>query len=108
MWTAYCKLIRRSTKSFFGDESVTDHLRNIIAKNLGVHDVPDAFFFFPEELGGLGLRNPFINLLVICEDLPDDPMKYMRDFHAKEQAMYETAKETFDNFTLQEKKSRSR
>ena len=64
--------------------------------------------FFPEELGGLGLRNPFINLLVIYEDLSDDPMKYMRDFHAKELAMYETAKETFDNFTLQEKKRRSR
>ena len=94
-------------QELFGDESVTDYLRNVIATKFGFRDVPDAFFFFPEELGGLGLRNPFISLFVIREDLVDDPMNYMHDFHTEERAMYEKAKETFESYTLQEKKRRA-
>ncbi|KAE8368108.1 hypothetical protein BDV27DRAFT_122808, partial [Aspergillus caelatus] len=36
--------------------TVTDHLRRKIQSQFGVSDIPDAFFFLPAELGGLGLR----------------------------------------------------
>ncbi|KAB8071553.1 hypothetical protein BDV29DRAFT_197302 [Aspergillus leporis] len=41
--------------------TVSEHLRNMIESRFGVPDVPDAFFFLPTELGGLGLLNPFLS-----------------------------------------------
>ncbi|KAL2009640.1 hypothetical protein VTN00DRAFT_5447 [Thermoascus crustaceus] len=38
--------------------NVTQHLKHMIYSRFSVSDIPDAFFFVPEELGGLGLRNP--------------------------------------------------
>ncbi|KAK7529965.1 uncharacterized protein J3D65DRAFT_164756 [Phyllosticta citribraziliensis] len=44
---------------------LADHLRALIAATLalpppGARPIPDAFFFFPNAVGGLELRNPFI------------------------------------------------
>ncbi|PKX89282.1 uncharacterized protein P174DRAFT_454964 [Aspergillus novofumigatus IBT 16806] len=49
--------------------TVTEHLRHMIEERFGVSEIPDAFFFFfPEQLGGLGLRNPFVSTLLAYLD----------------------------------------
>jgi len=45
--------------------NVADYLKSVIESRFKVNDVPDTFLFFPEELGGLGLRNPFIPMFII-------------------------------------------
>lgn len=76
--------------------SVTEYLKDLITKRFGVSDVPDAFLYFPEELGGLGLRNPFISFLVIREQLCKSPEERMAEFFAEERADYNRFKKEFD------------
>lgn len=76
--------------------SVTEYLKNLITENFGITNVPDAFLYFPEELGGLGLRNPFISLLVIRENLDRDPPKKLLDFFDMEKRAYESYKKDFN------------
>lgn len=78
------------------ESSVTEYLKNLIAKRFGVSDVPDAFLYFPEELGGLGLRNPFIPFLVIREELYKSPEARMAEFFAGEKQDYNNSKKEFD------------
>lgn len=78
------------------DSSVTEYLKNLIGKRFGVSDVPDAFLYFPEELGGLGLRNPFIPFLVIREELCKSPEARMAEFFAEEKQDYKNFKKEFD------------
>lgn len=43
--------------------NVVDYLKSKIAERFGVSDLPDAFIFLPEQMGGLGVKNPFIPYL---------------------------------------------
>lgn len=88
---------RRMQHKLFGNSSatgnsVTEYLKNLITENFGITNAPDAFLYFPEELGGLGLRNPFISLLVIRENLGRDPPKKLLDFFDMEKRAYESYK----------------
>lgn len=92
---------RRMQQVLFADgsaagSSVTEYLKNLITKRFGVGDVPDAFLYFPEELGGLGLRNPFISFLVVREELCKSPEERIADFLTKEKHDYKRYKKEFD------------
>ncbi|PVH97499.1 hypothetical protein DM02DRAFT_616465 [Periconia macrospinosa] len=55
--------IQKTLFSDMGTTNVTDHLRSTLKQRFGTNDfVPDGFFYFPVELGGLGVRNPFIDV----------------------------------------------
>ena len=102
---------RRMQQKLFGNtsaaaNSVTEHLKNLITEHFGITDVPDAFLYFPEELGGLGLRNPFISLLVIRENLERDPPKMLLDFFDLEKKVYETKKREFEALNEIERRGR--
>ncbi|KAI1118101.1 hypothetical protein F5Y14DRAFT_297296 [Nemania sp. NC0429] len=43
--------------------NVVDYLKSKIKERFGVADLPDAFIFLPEQMGGLGVKNPFIPYL---------------------------------------------
>lgn len=86
--------------------SVTEHLKNLISEHFGVVDVPDAFLYFPEELGGLGLRNPFISLLAIRENLERDPPKKLLEFFDLEKKAYESKKREFEALNEIERRGR--
>jgi hypothetical protein len=43
--------------------NVVDYLKSKIKERFGISDIPDAFIFLPEQLGGLGVKNPFIPYL---------------------------------------------
>ncbi|KAF8624366.1 hypothetical protein AX15_005913 [Amanita polypyramis BW_CC] len=44
------------------NRSVVGYLRGVIEKKFGVSDLPEGYFYFPITTGGLGLKNPFIEL----------------------------------------------
>ena len=75
--------------------SVTGYLKRTIAERFGVHDIPDAFLYLPEELGGLGLCNPFVQYLVVRDQVIKSPEHPMEVFFEEEKARYKTARDWF-------------
>jgi len=85
--------------------SLADHLKKIIAVRFGLTDVPDAFIYMPEQLGGLGVRNPFISGLLVRSNVYADPKVRMHTFLAGEKKIYERARRDFEE---QEERDRRR
>ncbi|KAL2867663.1 uncharacterized protein BJX67DRAFT_75870 [Aspergillus lucknowensis] len=85
-------------EKLFGDGAgtVTQHLRKMIESRFGVSDIPDALFYYPEELGGLGLRNPAIAPFLVRDSLEPSPLKYIADFQERERETYLAQKRTFE------------
>ena len=76
-------------------KSAVAHLRGKLNARFGVKDVPDGFFFFPIELGGLGLINPLIPLLSARKKSLDDPNDLIETAIEKDTLEYERAKKAF-------------
>ncbi|KAJ6127299.1 reverse transcriptase [Penicillium sp. IBT 18751x] len=79
--------------------TVADYLRGRIESDFNVFDVPDAFFFLPEKLGGLGLRNPFVSIFMLRDRLKYSPRELMDTFIINEREVYEAEKEVFEKRT---------
>lgn len=92
----------------FPSSNLTFHLRDMIQTRFGISDLPDGFFYLPELLGGLGVRNPFVPLLLVRDDLNNyiDPHLQFRSFFAREKEAYEIAKRSFDEMTSKSKRKR--
>lgn len=75
---------------------VTDYLRKVIADRFGVHDLPEGFFYFPVELGGLELINPYIPLMAMRENIKQTPQRRLRLAFVDDEANYRSAKERFE------------
>jgi hypothetical protein len=75
--------------------NVTVHLKNLIKQRFGITDVPDAFIYLPEQLGGLGVTNPFLPLFLVREQLFADPGARMTKFLEDEKRAYENYKDNF-------------
>lgn len=86
--------------------TVGKHIKHMISRKFDTDDVPDSFLFMPESLGGLGLKNPFIPLLLLRNEVCKDPKKRMIDFHKKEREQYETAKQEFEALSERERRKR--
>jgi hypothetical protein len=76
--------------------SVTDYLRSVITERFGVHDLPEGFFYYPVELGGLGLLNPYIRLLAMRENIKQTPQKLLQRAALYDEAAYHVAKGRFE------------
>ncbi|KAL2816514.1 hypothetical protein BJX63DRAFT_387564 [Aspergillus granulosus] len=94
--------------SLFGDGAgtVTQHLRKMIASRFGVSDIPDALLYYPEELGGLGLRNPAISPFLVRNSLEPSPLKYISDFQQNEKDQYLQLKKNFGELSQTERTNR--
>lgn len=81
--------------------TVADHLRSMIRSQVGVPDIgiPDAFFFLPEEFGGLALRNPFISVLLVRDRVQQKPIKFLDDFAKREFELYLEQANEFNNLS---------
>ncbi|KAF7563312.1 hypothetical protein G7046_g813 [Stylonectria norvegica] len=75
--------------------SVAEFLKQAMKQRFGVDDVPDGYFFFPMELGGLDLRSPFISLLQIRDQVLESPTELLDTFERRERQAYERAKANF-------------
>jgi hypothetical protein len=76
--------------------NLTQHLRAMISSRFGVSDIPDGFFYLPEGLGGLNVRNPFVPLLLVRDMVYEDPHKGFEKFFQEEREDYITAKKDFE------------
>lgn len=60
----------RMQRELFPDRSVTDHLRGMIGNKFeGDRNLSDGFFYWPVQMGGLELKNPFIELFAMKETI---------------------------------------
>ncbi|GLB14791.1 hypothetical protein AtubIFM61612_004590 [Aspergillus tubingensis] len=84
--------------------SIPEHLRAIITGRLGEFEIPDAFFFFPEELGGLGLRNPFTSVLLVEGIMGEPPLARIKQYLEEEKTLYSQRKKTFEDLSDQRRR----
>jgi hypothetical protein len=74
-----------------GRAGVIEHLENELATRYGVRDLPKGYFYFPLSSGGLSLRDPLIDILVMGESMSGDAVASMEDALLREQELYEAA-----------------
>lgn len=67
-----------------------------IQDRFGVSDLPDAFVYLPEQLGGLGLRNPFVSLFLVRNKITETPQDVINEYLKDERDRYMTAKGIFE------------
>ena len=89
-------------------KTVVEHIKRKISADFSIpsESIPDSFIYMPESLGGLGLKNPFISLLILRDNTCADPETLMRDFHEAERREYNDLKKSFD--ALSEKQRRKK
>ncbi|KAJ5771338.1 uncharacterized protein N7511_003389 [Penicillium nucicola] len=75
---------------------VTDYLRQVISDRFGVKSLPDGFFYYPPELGGLGLLNPSIKLLAMRENIKETPRKILHKAEVQHEKTYQFHKTCFE------------
>jgi len=68
----------------------------MIHERFGVSDLPDSFIYLPEQLGGLGLRNPFVGLFLVRNRITDTPEEITAEFLKGERERYADARKTFE------------
>lgn len=56
-------------------DTVIEHMRSKLSEKEIVSEIPDGFFFFPLEFGGLGLRNPLVPLRLRYKGVMEDPLE---------------------------------
>lgn len=75
--------------------SIVDYLRYSIKQRFDIQDIPDAYLFFPMELGGLDLQHSFIPCLGIRDSI-EDPSKLLEKLQETERDWYNRAKVAFE------------
>lgn len=76
----------------------------MISSRFNVSDIPDAFLYMPEALGGLGLRNPFIPLLLVSRHIKD-PEDLISNYFEDEKEAYNEAKHDFESLSEQDRRT---
>lgn len=105
---AILETYKRMQDTLFLGSNVCQYLKGLIEEKFGVSDVPDAFIFLPESLGGLGVRNPFIDPFLVRERVGESPSARMQKFFKGEEEVYNEAKRQFEELGEQGRKRRRR
>lgn len=80
--------------------SVSQHLKKMIEQKLDTSGIPDGFLYYPTSMGGLGLKNPFIDLYMIRDNLKNDPEHLMDTFFSNERVQYRALQRRFEKVDL--------
>ncbi|GKZ76061.1 hypothetical protein AnigIFM56816_003522 [Aspergillus niger] len=96
--------LSRIERTLFPETSsgVTDYLRHVIADRFGVEDLPEGFFYFPVEFGGLELLNPYIPFLAMRENIKATPKGRLHKAFVQYEVEYHDCKRRFDEGTSAE------
>ncbi|KAH7321850.1 hypothetical protein BKA65DRAFT_513106 [Rhexocercosporidium sp. MPI-PUGE-AT-0058] len=86
---------------------VTSTLQKIIKTKFGV-DVPEGYIYFPTDMGGLELKNPFINLGLIRDTIHKNPESLIDWFFREEKEDYARARLYFEKVTVPARKKFSK
>ena len=81
--------------------SMVASLKATLARKFGATNIPDGYIFFPTELGGLEVMNPFVELLQVREDMPKRPASLLDEFREAEKEAYRDAKIAFEKGEVQ-------
>jgi hypothetical protein len=100
------KTYKCTQRTLFNGNNVTEHLKHMILARFGVSDIPDAFLVLPEQLGGLGLRNPFVPLFLVREQLKEQPEERLAEFLRAERDAYSAQKKAFEELGEQGRRRR--
>ena len=79
--------------------SVVEYLKIELAARFNVENIPDGFFYFPIELGGLGLRNPLIPLFLVREKSLKEPKIKIDGAFELDEIEYYRAKQSYEDGT---------
>lgn len=61
---------KQMQQQLFPGSTATNHIRDMLTSHFeGIESPPDAFICMPENLGGLGLRNPVVPLLLLRQGM---------------------------------------
>lgn len=99
---------KRMQDAIFSDSNISSFLKDMIEERFGVTDVPDAFIFLPESLGGLGVRNPFISPFLVRGNVCLSTSARMAEFLEDEEEAYRELKQHFDDLGPQGRKRQLR
>ena len=88
--------------------SVTEYLKRNLKERFSAEKVPDAFIFIPKQFGGLGLRNPFIPLLLGRSQMRETPDEQLQHFFRKEKEQHARCKREFEGLSNKERRKRHR
>jgi hypothetical protein len=78
---ASLKELSRMEETLFGkNEIAQEHLRQMLGEperrlsfdSDEIKEIPDAFFYFPLQIGGLEMQNPFILSLAMLSKVPKE------------------------------------
>ncbi|OJJ07536.1 hypothetical protein ASPVEDRAFT_142329 [Aspergillus versicolor CBS 583.65] len=99
---------RAMQETLFGSTTgtVAQHLRQMIKERFGVSEIPDALFYYPEELGGLALRNPAISPFLVRRSLKMSPLEQVEAFLEREREAYNKLKKQFHEMSHTARMSR--
>ena len=86
--------------------TVTHHLKDLIGRHFDITDVPDSFLYLPDSLGGLNLKNPFVPLLIVRNNICKEPDELMKKFHQDDKGYYEQEKKSFQAMSKHERSKR--
>ncbi|OTB09309.1 hypothetical protein M426DRAFT_315881 [Hypoxylon sp. CI-4A] len=76
--------------------NIVDYLKNLMYERFGISDIPDAYLFFPVQLGGLDLKSPFVSILQVHDTVLEDPSKVLEKFFESEKEEYNSRKADFE------------
>ncbi|KAH6621265.1 hypothetical protein B0J18DRAFT_432009 [Chaetomium sp. MPI-SDFR-AT-0129] len=88
------------------ETGVVEYIKQMIRDRFGVSNLPDAFIHLPEQLGGLGLRNPFVGLFLVRNNLSQSPKDIISEFLDDERARYLAEKAHFEKESKVDRRDR--
>lgn len=97
-WIAYRALFDRDVFiDGLGDNDERDlisYLRAVLRQRYGIVDIPNAFFFFPSELGGLELMSGLIPIREMWDSTREKTLALFEEFREAELKAYHQPKPT--------------
>ncbi|KAH7024468.1 uncharacterized protein B0I36DRAFT_331472 [Microdochium trichocladiopsis] len=76
--------------------SMVGFLKDELTRRFGVADIPDAFLFFPTDMGGLDLRSPFVEILQVHKTVLADPRALLDRFLDEERRAHRTLEKAWE------------
>ncbi|KPI36782.1 uncharacterized protein AB675_11805 [Cyphellophora attinorum] len=93
--------LEKAQRKLFDDStacSVVEYLKQTLATRFDISNIPEGYIFFPSALGGLELRNPFVLLLQLRDNVSKDPQAAIEKFIEGEREAYRNAKQKFTKY----------
>ena len=77
-------------------KGINQHFRDVIKNKFEVEGLPDGFFYWPNELGGLDLQNPFTSLCATRASIRRTPERILEEALLRDEIAYQSAKAVFE------------